>query len=84
MRDLSDLINIRFAISGKIELDWERIELDQEWQMLSERFDLDDPEQKNAALTKYLLGYLSQEQILAMMPVTNGPADLLGLNVEIL
>jgi len=84
MRDLSDLIKVRFSISGSLEMDWERLEQDPEWQRFAERYDLADPEQKKEAVTKYMISYLSDEQILATMPVTNGPADLYGINVEVL
>jgi hypothetical protein len=83
MRTLDDLVQIRFQLHSTISLDWERIELDPDWIMISSEFDLSDQEQLEQALFRYIASYISRQQILTHMPSTNGPGDLYVLNMEI-
>jgi len=83
MRDLNDIIRVRFQVSATAELDRERVELDPMWDVVSSKYDLGSPEQQKAALADYVCHYLSREILLEETPMTNGPAALTGIQCEV-
>jgi len=83
MRTESDIKNIRFTLLGRLQIDLERVEDDPEWapfavKVASGEITLDE------ALKRYLMKYFSREEFPHDIPVTNGPADLMGLNLEVI
>lgn len=76
MRSNDDIKVVTFELSGSLSLDMERVEMDPIWDMISQRFLLEDPVQRSAALRAYIGHYLSHEHILAEMPSTNGPVEV--------
>lgn len=84
MRTKEDLVRIMVSSYSIIDLDWERIEEDPEWSMVSSAFDLNDQEQKMQALFRYLGNYVSRDQLFkaTFMPSTNGPANLIITDME--
>ena len=81
MIDLKQVI-VRFAIHSVVGVDMERVEADPVWQMVAGQFD-DTPGGRAAALVEYLTRYISAEVLLANTPFTNGPADLVGIEVDV-
>ena len=82
MRNRNDLKSVRFSLLCGVTLDMERVEQDPAWGMAGRHYDLDDPQQFDAAVVEYLKHYLGAESILSEMPSTNGPADVYGTTIE--
>jgi hypothetical protein len=80
MRDLNDIVMIRFDLSGSVEMDMERVEEDPAWSMVEMKYDVRNPDQRKLALEEYLRNYLQRETILEMNPATSGPATIYGVN----
>lgn len=85
MRTPEDHIKIKLTAYSVFDLDWERIETDPGWIMVSSKFDIDNPEEKKQALFLYLGYYIAREQLFdsQFVPCTNGPADLHILDMEV-
>jgi hypothetical protein len=82
MRNDEDIKTVIFTLTGKVEIDMERVEEDPNWvpfvnRVLSGVLTLDE------ALKQYLAFYFGMEMFPRNTPVTNGPADFLGLNLEL-
>lgn len=83
MRTESDIVNLKFSINGIVQLDWERVEQDPIWGLVTRGIPLETPEEREKFLREYLNRYLSNELLLQNTPSTNGPAALIGNTVEI-
>jgi hypothetical protein len=55
----------------------ERVEQDTLYHTICLRYDLSEPENQTAALKHYVFEYLKRENMLADMPSTNGPAEII-------
>jgi hypothetical protein len=84
MRAFDDLIRVRVSTYLIADLDWERIEADPNWELVSRQFDITDPKEKQTALFRYLGEYIAREQLLINMPCTNGPSDLYITDMEVI
>lgn len=87
MRGPEDLIQVYVTLMSHISLDRERITEDPVWASISDGKDLSDPEQLNQAMRQYLESYIQRQQLFGgetvFMPSTNGPADLMLADMEI-
>jgi len=86
MRGPEDLILIDVYLKSTVSLDRERIVEDPAWAAIADNVDLNDPEQREQALFRYLAQYISRgnEKLFdsVFMPSTNGPADLTIIRME--
>jgi hypothetical protein len=78
MRGREDLLPVRFTVECGLTLDLERVEHDPVFSMLLQRSS-SLPE----VVQKYVAHYMGQEQILAEMPSTCGPADIYRMGVDV-
>lgn len=83
MRTVEDLIKVRITTYFIADLDWERIESDPNWKIVSQQFDLYDPKQRQQALFRYIAEYTAREQVLVNVSSTNGPSDLYITEMEV-
>ncbi len=83
MRNVEDIKKVRFNLMGILEIDMERVEDDPTWRSFLGQVgrQLATPEE---ALGAYLRFYLSREDFPLQLPASNGPADFVGLEVEVL
>jgi hypothetical protein len=83
MRTEEDIIRVRVGLSGILELDLERIELDPNWRQIAMTYDLNDSQERAKALMAYVSHYVVRERFLREMPSTNGPGELNLLQMEV-
>lgn len=81
MKSELDIIRIDFIVSGRIELDLERVIEDPTWRTVTSEFQL--PEELELALRSYLSFYTRSERFLREMPGTNGPGDINLVDMEV-
>jgi hypothetical protein len=82
MRTEKDIKNIIFTLFGKMEIDMERVEEDPNWIPFANRI-YSGLITEEEALKQYITGYFSRESFPRGMPITNGPADFMGLELEV-
>lgn len=86
MRGPEDLVRVKVTLSSIVSLDRERIVEDPAWAAIADNVDLNDPEQVEKALAKYLNSYLQRQMLFGgqdvFMPSTNGPASLEMISAE--
>ena len=83
MRTEEDIKNIMFTFLGKFQIDMERVEEDPTWTFFNQRVESGILTQEEA-LRLYLTQYLTREEFPRELPVTNGPADFIRLELEVI
>lgn len=82
MRVDDDIKNVTFTLVGRFQIDKERVEADPHWARFQARVDMGELQEQDA-LKQYLGQYIVQESFPTDCPVTNGPADFLRLELEV-
>lgn len=82
MRTEEDIKNVTFTFLGKFQVDMERVEADPNWYLYAPRVE-DGILSQAEALRQYLTQYLVREDFPTTLPVTNGPADFIRLELEV-
>ena len=76
-------IDVTFTVTGGVKVDMDRVVEDPWWNLYTGDLDLEDPQQLQLGLSRYVQAYLKQEILLSDVPWSCGPADLYQITIEV-